>query len=109
MPWPLMDEMSLGSARFECPPCTGSVNVAASFAVGAAFAATTAVKVPPPPNGRSHRHRWLHHWFRCARLGWLSAWFGGAPPLNAALRVTFWGAIAMGLTAAVGWVFGVAV
>jgi VIT1/CCC1 family predicted Fe2+/Mn2+ transporter len=39
----------------------------------------------------------------------LSARVGGAPILYAALRVTFWGAIAMGMTAAVGWLFGVAV
>ena len=32
---------------------------------------------------------------------------GGAPMRVAAVRVTFWGALAMGLTAAVGRVFGV--
>ena len=42
-------------------------------------------------------------------LGALSAVVGGAPPIYAAIRVTFWGALAMGLTAGVGWVFGLAV
>jgi VIT1/CCC1 family predicted Fe2+/Mn2+ transporter len=42
-----------------------------------------------------------------AGLGILSALAGGAPVLRAALRVTFWGALAMGLTAAVGALFGV--
>jgi len=41
-----------------------------------------------------------------AGLGTLSAFTGGAPLLRAALRVTFWGALAMGLTAAVGAIFG---
>ncbi len=43
-----------------------------------------------------------------ALLGSLSARAGGAPVLKAAARVTFWGALAMGLTAGVGALFGVA-
>lgn len=42
-------------------------------------------------------------------LGALGAWAGGAPLLPAALRVFFWGAFAMAVTAAVGRLFGVAV
>jgi VIT1/CCC1 family predicted Fe2+/Mn2+ transporter len=38
----------------------------------------------------------------------IAARAGGAPLLVSAVRVTFWGALAMGLTAAVGAVFGVA-
>ena len=41
-----------------------------------------------------------------AGLGTLAAIIGGAPILRAALRVTFWGALAMGLTALVGTFFG---
>lgn len=44
-----------------------------------------------------------------ALLGTLSAQAGGAPIKVAAARVTFWGASAMGLTAGVGALFGVAV
>jgi VIT1/CCC1 family predicted Fe2+/Mn2+ transporter len=44
-----------------------------------------------------------------AVLGGISARAGGAPVIKAAARVTFWGALAMALTAAVGAVFGVAV
>ncbi|MCA9647335.1 MAG: VIT family protein [Myxococcales bacterium] len=40
-------------------------------------------------------------------LGWLSARAGGAAPLRPMLRITFWGAGAMALTAAVGRLFGV--
>jgi VIT1/CCC1 family predicted Fe2+/Mn2+ transporter len=44
-----------------------------------------------------------------AVLGAVSARVGGAPPLPAALRVLFWGAIAMGITAGVGAAFGTVV
>jgi len=43
-----------------------------------------------------------------ALLGLLAARAGGSPPLVPVLRVAFWGALAMGLTAAVGALFGVA-
>jgi len=42
-----------------------------------------------------------------ASLGALAARAGGAPISIGAIRVTFWGALAMALTAAVGRVFGV--
>jgi VIT1/CCC1 family predicted Fe2+/Mn2+ transporter len=42
-----------------------------------------------------------------ASLGSLSARTGGAPVLRATFRVTFWGALAMALTAGVGAIFGV--
>lgn len=44
-----------------------------------------------------------------ALLGGFGAYVGGAPVMKAALRVTFWGALAMGLTAAVGYLFGATV
>jgi vacuolar iron transporter family protein len=43
-----------------------------------------------------------------ALLGSLAARAGGAPVMTSAIRVTFWGALAMGLTAGVGSLFGVA-
>jgi len=42
-------------------------------------------------------------------LGVVGAKVGGAPPWRAALRVMFWGALAMALTAAIGKVVGTAV
>ena len=42
-----------------------------------------------------------------AVLGGIAAHAGGAPILRAALRVTFWGALAMILTAVVGHLFGI--
>ncbi len=44
-----------------------------------------------------------------AGLGAIAARAGGAPVIRAAGRVTFWGALAMGLTALVGSWFGVSV
>ena len=42
-----------------------------------------------------------------AILGALSSMIGGAPVAKAVSRVVFWGALAMGLTALVGRLFGV--
>jgi VIT1/CCC1 family predicted Fe2+/Mn2+ transporter len=44
-----------------------------------------------------------------ALLGGLAAYAGGAPVMPGVLRVTFWGALAMGLTAGVGALFGTTV
>jgi VIT1/CCC1 family predicted Fe2+/Mn2+ transporter len=44
-----------------------------------------------------------------AVLGALGAQAGGAPKLRPTLRVLFWGAAAMAITAGVGRVFGVSV
>jgi vacuolar iron transporter family protein len=39
-------------------------------------------------------------------LGGTAAYAGGAPIAKGAMRVTFWGVLAMGLTASVGRLFG---
>ncbi len=44
-----------------------------------------------------------------ALLGGFGAYAGGAPVIKAALRVTFWGILAMALTAGVGALFGATV
>jgi len=44
-----------------------------------------------------------------ALLGILAAWVGGAPIIKSTIRVTFWGALAMALTALVGSLFGTTV
>jgi VIT1/CCC1 family predicted Fe2+/Mn2+ transporter len=44
-----------------------------------------------------------------ALLGAIGAKAGGAPVLRAVARVTFWGAVAMAVTAAVGALFGAVV
>lgn len=47
--------------------------------------------------------------FALVMLGMLAAYLGGANMIVGALRVTFWGTLAMGLTAAVGSLFGIVV
>jgi VIT1/CCC1 family predicted Fe2+/Mn2+ transporter len=42
-------------------------------------------------------------------LGGLGAYVGGAGIVKGAIRVTFWGALAMAATAGVGMIFGVTV
>jgi VIT1/CCC1 family predicted Fe2+/Mn2+ transporter len=44
-----------------------------------------------------------------ALLGALAARFGGSAPLAPVLRIAFWGAAAMAVTAAVGRLFGAVV
>lgn len=44
-----------------------------------------------------------------AVLGAVGAKIGGAPMMTAVVRVTFWGAFAMGLTAGIGHIFGAVV
>ena len=44
-----------------------------------------------------------------ALLGMIGAWTGGADIIKPTIRVTFWGAFAMGLTAAIGAIVGRAV
>jgi VIT1/CCC1 family predicted Fe2+/Mn2+ transporter len=47
--------------------------------------------------------------FGLALLGAVGAQAGGAPPLKAAVRVTFWGVLAMALTAGIGRLVGAAI
>jgi VIT1/CCC1 family predicted Fe2+/Mn2+ transporter len=44
-----------------------------------------------------------------ALLGAIGAWAGGANVIRATARVTFWGALAMALTAGIGKLFGTVV
>lgn len=44
-----------------------------------------------------------------AALGWLGAWAGGVKPLRPVIRVTFWGAVALAVTAGIGKLVGAAV
>jgi VIT1/CCC1 family predicted Fe2+/Mn2+ transporter len=79
---------------------------AASFAVGAAL--PLAVAAAAPASAVMHAVSGNALLF-LALLGSLGARAGGASVSTAAIRVTFWGALAMAATAAVGALFGVAV
>lgn len=84
-------------------PLQAALASAASFAVGAAAPLVTVALSPastllPMVAGASLA--------LLAVLGWLAARVGGAPPWTGAVRVVFWGALAMAVTTAVGAVFG---
>nr|WP_323670457.1 VIT1/CCC1 transporter family protein [Reichenbachiella agarivorans] len=40
-------------------------------------------------------------------LGTIAAKTGGSDVLKAVMRITFWGTVAMGITAGIGYLFGV--
>lgn len=84
-------------------PIQAALASAASFAVGAAMPLVVAAFAAEPD---------LIPWVSAtslvflAILGALAARAGGAPVAPGTLRVTFWGALAMGITAGVGALFG---
>ena len=99
------DELGI-SESMSSRPVQAALTSAATFATGAALPLLTAVLAPsaqlvPLLAGTSLV-------FLIA-LGALAARAGGAPVLKAALRVAFWGALAMAITAGVGKLFGAVV
>jgi VIT1/CCC1 family predicted Fe2+/Mn2+ transporter len=97
------DEIGIAKIA-EARPVQAAFSSAASFTVGAALPLSVAWLVP-----RSHLISLvaLSALVFLALLGAIAARTGGAPILKAAVRVTFWGALAMALTAGVGRLFGV--
>lgn len=99
------DELGI-SDTMTARPVQAALASAASFAVGAALPLITVLLVPENlltavVSGTSL--------VSLALLGILAAWVGGSPIIKATIRVTFWGAMAMGITALVGSLFGTAV
>jgi VIT1/CCC1 family predicted Fe2+/Mn2+ transporter len=101
----LRDELGF-SEHTEAKPLIAAGASAASFAIGAALPMATAALVPETA---------ISLWVTVlsllflAALGAVGAKAGGAPILRAVLRVTFWGAVAMAVTALVGHLFGAVV
>ena len=96
------DELGLSKA-LKARPFQAAWSSAASFAVGASLPLLATVFAPvsiliPLIFGTTLVF--------LALLGALAAHTGGAGVMMGALRVTFWGALAMGVTAAVGALFG---
>lgn len=99
------DELGL-SAHVVARPVQAAFTSAATFAAGAALPLVMAVLSPPP----------LIPWavsggslVALALLGAIGARTGGASIFRPMLRVVFWGAVAMGATAAIGRLVGHAV
>jgi len=99
------DELGL-SIVHTARPVQAALASAATFAVGASLPLTLAAVVPVP---RVILTVSVASLFFLAALGALSAGAGGARSGRAVLRVTFWGALAMALTAAIGRLFGAVV
>ena len=85
-------------------PVQAAFYSAATFTIGAALPLLVAWAVP---GGRQILAIALSSLLFLAFLGALAARAGGANPLIGAVRVTFWGALAMIITAGVGRFFGV--
>lgn len=96
------DELGL-SDKFSARPLQAALASALTFAVGAVLPILAVVFAPPTSlivlvSGTS---------LVClVALGALAAHAGGASPWIGAWRVAFWGALAMGVTAGVGALFG---
>lgn len=98
------DELGI-TAALSARPVQAALASAATFAVGAALPLVLAALVPVSAVLWTVAAVSL---LALVLLGGLSARAGGASVLKAVARVTFWGALAMALTAGVGALFGVA-
>ena len=92
--------------RQRARPVQAALASAASFAVGALLPLVVVIVVPPAALAASVTGASLAF---LAVLGWLAATVGGANAVVGALRVTFWGALAMALTYGVGAFVGTVV
>ena len=96
------DELGITSV-VTARPVQAAMASAASFTAGAALPLAMAALVPASALTGAVAASSLVF---LATLGALAARTGGAPVLVSALRVTFWGALAMAVTAGVGALFG---
>jgi len=99
------DELGI-SETVTARPLQAALASAATFAVGAAMPLAIMAIAPIAHLGIVVAASSL---LFLALLGGLAAYTGGAPLMAGIFRVTFWGALAMGVTAAVGALFGTAV
>jgi len=99
------DELGI-SDRQRPRPMQAALASAAAFSLGAAMPLLVALVAPATLLAALLTTSSLAG---LAILGWLAARAGGAPTVRAALRVTFWGALAMAITYAAGALFGAVV
>jgi VIT1/CCC1 family predicted Fe2+/Mn2+ transporter len=99
------DELGIAEAT-RARPVQAALASAATFAVGAALPLAVALLAPA---GVLLAAVAVASLLCLAGLGALAAAAGGAPVRAAIVRVTFWGALAMAITAGVGAWFGTAV
>ena len=99
------DELGISEA-LAARPVQAALASAASYTAGAALPLAVAAIIPASLLNAAVAVSSLVF---LAGLGALAARTGGAPVIAGAWRVTFWGALAMALTAGVGALFGTAV
>ena len=97
------DELGI-SDTLAAKPVQAALASAGTFAVGAALPLLMVLVLPASALMWGLAGSSLSF---LALLGLLAARAGGAPMMASAVRVTFWGALAMALTAGVGALFGV--
>lgn len=98
------DELGISESS-RARPIQAALASAAAFTAGAALPLLTVMVSPPAmliPIVSASSLGFL------ALLGAIAAWAGGARVLRATARVTFWGALAMAVTAAIGRLVGTA-
>ena len=100
----LLDELGITELQ-RARPVQAALSSAASFAIGAAVPLLVAVLVPAKGLALA-AFVLVTSLASLALLGWLAARLGGASPTKGVVRVTFWGALAMAITYAVGALFG---
>jgi VIT1/CCC1 family predicted Fe2+/Mn2+ transporter len=99
------DELGI-TETLRAQPIQAALASATSFAVGAIVPITAALLAPSA---------WVAEFSSATALvtlvtlGGTAAYVGGASIARGAMRVAFWGALAMGLTAGIGRLFGAAV
>ena len=96
------DELGISQA-LSARPIQAALASAASFAVGAALPLLVTLLAP---EARLISVVSVTSLVFLALLGGVAARAGGAPVIKGVVRVTFWGALAMALTAGVGALFG---
>jgi VIT1/CCC1 family predicted Fe2+/Mn2+ transporter len=99
------DELGI-TPTLEARPMQAAVASAASFILGAAIPLIVVALVPP---GSLLIAVPASSLLVLACLGALAAWTGGARMAPGAIRVAFWGALAMSVTAGAGALFGTVV
>lgn len=99
------DELGLSDIT-AAKPVQAAMASAATFALGAALPLLVVLAAPPAMLKTAVA---IGSLVFLAGLGGFAARAGGSPTLTAALRVTFWGVLAMAVTYGVGALFGVAV
>lgn len=99
------DELGL-TEELAARPLQAALASAATFAVGAAVPILTVLLAPA---SRLSFVVSIVSLICLAALGAIAARAGGASAAKGATRVVFWGALAMAMTAAIGWLFGTTV